>query len=344
MPMLLNSWSIALFVSSIASLFLAGGTVQTAIRVLRFWDTEADTARQIQLENETWLSALLVEYGMVLQLLSLLLLVLAADSYSEILVGAMCATGAFLANGYGIPLLLLKILGIFLYGFWIVLHRLDISSEYLPLTRIKFSYLLFLVPLLLVDMVLLLLYLTQLKPDIITSCCGVVFGNATGDGMNLIGPVPVQLVMALFYGLAGLLIGAGLVMLHRLGRGSIPAGKPAGILFSLLWIIFFSLSLLVITAVISSYIYEMPFHRCPFDILKKEYGYVGYLVYLPLFAATFFGMSTGVTTLFATMSGLEEFVRAWQKDSLRICLVLLPLFLIVVSWFPVFYYLSGSDS
>lgn len=341
--MLLNSWSIALIVSSIAALFLAGGTVPTAIRVLRFWDTGADTARQIELENETWLSALLVEYGMVLQLMSLLLLVLAADSYSEILVGAMCATGAFLANGYGIPLLLLKILGIFLYGFWIVLHRLDISSEYLPLTRIKYYYLLFLVPLLFVDMILLVLYLVQLKPDIITSCCGVVFGSATGDGTNLIGPMPVQMIMAFFYGLAALLIGVSLIMLTRLARGKIPASKTAGILFSLLWIIFFSLSLLVITAVISSYIYQMPFHRCPFDILKKEYGYVGYLIYVPLFAATFFGMSTGATTLFSTMPGLQEAVGALQKHSLRICLVLLPLFLMVVSWFPVLYYFSGGD-
>jgi hypothetical protein len=342
--MLLNSWSIALLVCSIASLFLAGGTVRTAIRVLRFWDTEADTARQIQLENETWLSALLMEYGMVLQLLSLLLLVLAADSYSEILVGAMCATGAFLANGYGIPLLLMKILGIFLYGFWIVLHRLDISSEYLPLTRIKYWYLLFLVPLLLIDMMLLVLYLVQLKPDIITSCCGVVFGSANGDGTNLIGPMPVQVIMALFYSLAALLFGTDIIMLKRLGRGMTPANKPAGILFSLFWIIFFFLSLVVITTVISSYIYGMPFHRCPFDILKKEYNYVGYLVYVPLFTTTFFGMTTGAAGIFSTMPDLQDSLGSLQKNSLRICLVLLPLFLLVVSWFPVLYYFSGGDS
>ncbi len=162
-------------------------------------------------------------------------------------------------------------------------------------------------------MILLLLYLVQLKPDIITSCCGVVFGGATGDGTNLIGPMPVQLIMALFYGLAGLLFGVGIIRLNRLGRGIMPASKPAGILFSLLWIIFFSLSFLVITAVISSYIYEMPFHRCPFDILKKEYGYVGYLVYVPLFAAAFFGMSTGLTSLFSTHAWSAGIRRGFAK-------------------------------
>jgi hypothetical protein len=341
--MLLNSWSITLLVTSAASLFLAGGAVRTAIRILRFWDADADTARQIQLENETWLSALLMEYGMVLQLVALLLLVLAADSYSEILIGAMCATGAFLANGYGIPLLLVKISGIFLYGFWIVLHRLDVSSEYLPLTRIKYLYLLILSPLLLLDMILLILYLVQLKPDIITSCCGVVFGSAAGDGTNLIGPMPVGWVMSVFYCLAGLLFGLGFVLLKKIEKEPFPGERIISILFSLLWMIFFSLSLLVITAVISSYIYGMPFHRCPFDILKMEYDSVGYLIYSTLFAATFFGMSAGVTSLFTTISSLQESVRSFRKASLRLCLLLLPLFLVVVSWFPAVYLLGGGD-
>ena len=341
--MLLNSWSITLLVISGASFFLAGGAVTTAIRILRFWDAEADTARQIQLENETWLSALLMEYGMVLQLVALLLLVLAADSYSEILVGAMCAAGAFLVNGYGIPLLLVKILGIFLYGFWIVLHRLDISSEYLPLTRTKYLYLLVLMPLLLLDMILLLLYLVQLEPDIITSCCGVVFGSAKGDGTNLIGPMPIGLVMSIFYGLAGVLSVFGFVLLKRVDKGICPGERIIGILFSLLWMIFFSLSLLVITAVISSYIYGMPFHRCPFDILKKEYSFVGYFIYVTLFSATFLGMSAGVTSLFLTIPSLQKSVRSFRKASLRLCLLLLPLFLIVVSWYPAVYLLGGGD-
>lgn len=340
--MLLNSWSITLLVISAASLFLVGGTVITAIRVLMFWDAEADTARQIQLENETWLSALLMQYGMVLQLVALLLLVLAADSYSEILIGAMCATGAFLANGYGIPLLLVKIVGVFLYGFWIVLHRLDISSEELVLTRVKYLYLLVLVPLVFFDIILLVLYLAQLQPDIITSCCGVVFGSAAGDGKNLIGPLPVGPVMLFFYTLAGILFVWSFVLLRKIDIAPLPGEKLTGILFSLFWLVFFCLSLLVITSVISSYIYGMPFHRCPFDILKKEYGFVGYLIYFLLFSATFLGMSVGGTSLFTTNSSLHESLRSFRKISLKLCLFLLPLFLAIISWFPVAYFIVGD--
>lgn len=335
--MLLNSWSITLIVISIAALFLLGGTVSTAIRILQFWDPEADTQRQIRLENETWLSALLMQYGMVLQLLSLLILVLAADSYAETLIGAMCATGAFLANGYGLPLLLLKIIGIFLYGFWIVLHRLDLCCEDLPLTRIKFRYALFLAPLLLADLFLLLPYLAQLQPDIITSCCGVVFGNTAFDGKNLIGPVPVRLVMAVFYGLAGLLFGFALFLLKNIGTINYRTKKITGLVFSFLWMLFFYLSLLVITAVISSYIYQMPFHRCPFDILKKEYNFIGYALYALLFAATFLGMSTGLTSLFSTISSLHQPMLGFQRAALWCILFLLPFFLIAMSWFPIAY-------
>jgi hypothetical protein len=341
--MLLNSWSITLLVTSVAALFLAGGAVRTAVRTLRFWDSDADTARQIELENETWLSALLMQYGMVLQILALLLLVLAADNYSEILVGAMCATGSFLANEYGIPLLLVKIFGVFFYGFWIVLHRLDISSEHLPLSRIKYGYVVLLVPLLLADILLLILYLINLQPDIITSCCGVVFGGAAGDGKNLVGPMPVFLLMAVFYGLAGLLFFGGFVLLKKIDKGPYPVEKTIGIAFSLVWLLFFALSLLVITAVISSYIYAMPFHRCPFDILKKEYYSIGYVIYFALFTATFFGMSGGMTALLAPLPDMRPAVESFQKTALRLSLVLLPFFLVVVSWFPVIYILGGGD-
>jgi hypothetical protein len=49
---------------------------------------------------------------------------------------------------------------------------------------------------------------------------------------------------------------------------------------------------------VSLYIYEHPNHHCPFCILKPEYGYQGYLLYLPLFAAAAAGLATGVLSLF----------------------------------------------
>jgi hypothetical protein len=87
----------------------------------------------------------------------------------------------------------------------------------------------------------------------------------------------------------------------------------------------------------------MPFHRCPFDILKKEYNSIGYVIYLALFTATFFGMSAGLTTLFTGLPDMRQAVVSFRKKALRLNLLLLPVFLVVVSWFPAVYLLGGGD-
>ena len=48
----------------------------------------------------------------------------------------------------------------------------------------------------------------------------------------------------------------------------------------------FAATIAGILSFVSLYVYEHPNHHCPFCILKPEYGYQGYLLYLPLFVAT----------------------------------------------------------
>lgn len=342
--MFINSWAIALLVSSAAALFALGGATRTAVKVLRHWDPGSDSASQIALENETCLAALFIRFALLLQLFSLLLLVLAADSFSHILAGAMCATGAFVANDYGMPALAVKLFGVFFYGFWLVVHRLDLQSEFQPLTRLKFGYLLLLGPLLVADISLVGLYLAGLRPDIITSCCGVVFAAAAGEGRNLVGPLPTPIVMLLFYGLAGLLFVLAFILKHGTEVDG-PAGDLPllGITFAGACLGFFMLALVVITAVISPYIYALPSHRCPFDILRKEYYAVGYPIYISLMALTFAGISGGITIFVRKRRGLVEPVRRFRKTCLRLFLLLLPVFLLLVSWYPARYLLTGGE-
>ncbi|MEE4164851.1 MAG: hypothetical protein V2I35_02550, partial [Desulfocapsaceae bacterium] len=180
--MLTDVWSIGLLSCSTVTLFLALAGVRTGYRIFRYWNTESASELQIRLEEEVYLSAALVEFGFVIQLLSVLMLVLAADYFSTILVGAMCAAGALSANPFGIPALLVKLVTLFLSAAWIVCHKLDISSEYYPLVKRKYLLLFCILPLLFLDSILLFLYLYNLEPDIITSCCGVLFSDQVGDG------------------------------------------------------------------------------------------------------------------------------------------------------------------
>ncbi|MFZ2161402.1 MAG: hypothetical protein WAW02_04210 [Sideroxyarcus sp.] len=63
-----------------------------------------------------------------------------------------------------------------------------------------------------------------------------------------------------------------------------------------------------ILSFVSLYVYEHPHHHCPFCLLKPEYDYQGYWLYLPLFAATAAGLGVGAIQPFARVSSLAVIV------------------------------------
>ena len=336
--MFLNPWSLALSLCSLIVLVLGAVAGRTAVRVLRFWEPGSDSNRQIRLENAIWLSSTLIAYGLGFQIITLILFVLAADEFCQVIVGAMCATGALLANPYGMPALLVKLSGVFFYGFWILLHQLDIRSEQYPLVRLKYLTLLLLLPLLLLDVSLQTLYIAGIKPDIITSCCAVVFGESNGGGSNLLSGYSQQGLLLAFAGsivsLAALGLGLGL---SRRWRPWLAGLYAAG------WLWFFGLSLVVITTVISSYVYAMPYHKCPFCLLKPEYYYFGFALYGTLIPATFFGVSAAFAGLVRGRPGLAGVVARYQRLAVRLSLILLGIFSGLSFYHYLKYLVSGGE-
>jgi hypothetical protein len=334
--MFLNSWSIALLICGLLVLFLIGLAARSAVRVLLYWDPGSDSNRQIRLENEIWLTSTLVEYALGVQIVSLVVFVLAADYFSQSIVGAMCATGSLLANDFGVPALIVKIGAVFFYGFWIVLHQLDIRSPRYPLVRLKYVYLLLLLPLLILDLTLGVIYIAGLTPDIITSCCAVVFGNTVGGGTNLLSGMAGETTLLLFYASVVVLTAAGLILF---------AGwRPwLSLLYSILWLWFFLLALMTVTTVFSSYIYAMPYHKCPFCLLKPEYQYVGFAIYAALFGGAFMGMSVVVAEPLRKVEGMTGVVRDFQKKAAGISLLFLALFTALSSYHYLRYILTGGE-
>ncbi|MEW6426540.1 MAG: hypothetical protein AB1568_00755 [Thermodesulfobacteriota bacterium] len=334
--MFLNSWSIALSLLSSAVLFFAAVSGKTAWRVLRSWNPASDDREQIALESEIWLTSTLIEYTLAFQIIGLILLVLAADSFCEVIVGAMCATGSLLANAYGVPALMVKLVGLFFYGFWIVLHRLDISAETYPLVRIKYLYFLVLLPLLGGDVLLQSLYLANLQPDIITSCCGVIFAEGGDGGMNLLAGFDGPRLLFLFYGLALLLAmgGGGLRRRARRWGALVYAGG---------WLFFLLIAIVAVTVVFSSYIYAMPYHHCPFCILKPEYRSIGYALYGTLLPAAFMGMSVGLVQPLRRWAELRPAIERMEKAFLTGSLLLLAAFVCLASYHLVLYRLTGGE-
>ena len=334
--MFLNSWSLALTLAGLIVLMLGIFACRTALRVLRYWNPASDSNLQIKLENEIWLASTLVAYGLGFQILTLVLFALAADSFCQVIVGAMCATGALLANGFGMPALLVKIAGVFLYGFWIVLHKLDISSATYPLVKIKYVYLLLLLPLLIADITLQTLYIANLSPDIITSCCAVVFSSSAETGRNLLEGFSQTTLLVLYYGTIVFLIGFGGVLLKRWLL-------PLAVIYSAGWLWFLGLATVAIITVFSSYIYAMPYHHCPFCILKPEYHYIGFAIYFSLIPAAFFGMATLLVEPFKGRDDLEGPVRKFQRQAIKISLVLLLFLTAISSYHYLLYRITGGE-
>ena len=341
--MLLNSWSIALSITSIAVLFVTLIAARTAIRIILYWDRNSDSSRQMNLENETWLSSTLMEYGLGFQILSLLLLIMAADSFSAMLAGAMCATGSFLANDFGIPSLIVKLVSVFLYGFWIVLHRLDISSYRYPLVQIKYYSLLCLCPLLLADIYLQSFFLAKLQPDIITSCCGIIFQEPSLGRLNLSPKMASQLATLFFY-LCGTAIVALTFSLAR--EKTHKRARLRKILYSVLTIshlFFFPFGLWIITNFVSPYVYGMPHHRCPFCLLQREYLLIGYPLFIFLGLGVFLGISSGMAELIGKKEELSTAASHFQAVAMKISSFLLFIFLLLCALFPAIYFIKGGE-
>ncbi len=363
--MLLNTWSLALSLGSLLVVFLLAVAAVSAVRVLRYWDPASDDERQISLESEIWLSSTLVAYALGIQIISLVLLVLAADEFAGVLTGAMCATGTLGVNDFGMPALLIKMAGVFFYGFWLVLHRLDVSSEHYPLVRVKCWYLLGIMPLLGADIVLQSLYLLNIQPDVIVSCCGVVF-SAGAEGSQFLAELAGDRLVPWFYGAIILLVLLGGVVVRRFRQPALDRNLSAAdrqssavvqsgalplAVYGLVWALFLPLALLTIITVISSYIYAMPFHNCPFCILKQEYGYIGFAIFGTLLPAAFFAISAPLTGLFAARFAdpkaptdqTAAIIPGYQRLAVRVSLLLLLLFALLSSFHYVRYMVMGGE-
>ncbi|MBE0617573.1 MAG: hypothetical protein IH608_06570, partial [Proteobacteria bacterium] len=92
---------------------------------------------------------------------------------------------------------------------------------------------------------------------------------------------------ALFYATAAAVFLAGGACLVRPGRVARYALAAASVGF-------LAVSGVAMVSFISAYIYRMPTHHCPFDVLQIEYGYIGYPLYVSLAAGTLAGLLPGL--------------------------------------------------
>ncbi len=317
-------FSPAIIALLLSSLLVSGMVVYAAffgLQVLHRWDLASGSASQLALERRTYLVSSILVVVMVVETASLFLFIHTADSLHRQFVGAMCAAGVLLVNGYGYPALLFKVAACILAGVWLVINYADNRAHDYPLIRKKYLLLLLLAPLVLAETVMQGSFFLALHPDVITSCCGSLF-SAGGRGIAAgLAGLPLLPAVALFASGLLLTMGSGLYF-YRTGRGGLVFGGLSGINFVV--------ALISLVSFISLYFYELPTHHCPFCILQRGYDYIGYPLYLALLVAVVCGLGVGGLQPFRRVPSLRRNLPLFQRRLTLAALIALLFFTVLV--------------
>ena len=323
--MILHPGILALLLGGGLVLLLMLAAVQVGLRVLLRWDPNRADEEQLLLERRTYLVSTLVHYALGFTILSLPLFMYTVDDMHELFVGAMCATGSLNANPVGWQVLIVKLLLALLAALWAVVNHYDLQAEDFPLVKGKYLALILLLPLVAADLYLQLRYFLGLNPEIITSCCGSLF-SSSGSGVAAdVSGWPPRPMMILFY--AVLATHAILLIGNLYGR------RPVLLyLLAMVACLFLLVAIAAVISFISLYIYELPTHHCPFDMLQRGSGFVGYPLYLSLAGATFCSIVPVILEFLRRVPSLSNIAVAAQKRWLWSALLWLLLFSVLSSW------------
>jgi hypothetical protein len=318
---------LALFISS----FLISGMVLYSCfygaLILRYWDIGSGSEMQLHLERRTYLISTIMAYTLAFQLLSLFLFIYTADNLHTFFTGAMCAVGSLNVNQWGFPVAFLKTAIFILGGMWLIINYVDNQGYDYPLIKAKCAGLLFIAPLIIAEAIIQFKYFQAMKPEIIVSCCGSLFTtDAKGVASEIIS-FPRFVMEVLFYAsmTCALILG---VWFYRTAR--------MGYLLAVSILVTFMLSIASLVSFISIYIYELPTHHCPFCFLQKEYGYIGYALYLLLLAGGVAGMSVGLLMPFRQVPSLKAALPAIQKHLALTSVICYALFTAIATYQIIF--------
>lgn len=272
-----------------------------AVQVIRHWDITSGSERQLKLERLTYLFSTLIAFVCVMQIAATLLFVFNADKLSVMFVGAMCAVGALNVNDFGFPALYVQLGLFFLATTWLAINHADAHARDYPLVKLKYALLLAATPLFALSLWLQTRYFLGLKADVITSCCGSMFSEGAPNLASEVSALEAKPAMLIFY---GTLLAAIVVSFWHWRRRDDTSGYATG----LMALAAFVASISGILAFVSLYVYEHPHHHCPFCILKPDYDYQGYALYIPLFVATAAGLAAGVLRCFSRRPSLARII------------------------------------
>jgi len=289
-----------------------------SINIILHYKKEATSPYQYALEKQSYLSATIIKYIFYIKVPLFLFFIFVIDKLSFFIPGAMCGAGVINSSSYGIGLMFLKILNIYLFAYWIILDKQDMKFEEQPYFMQKFYLFVVLFVLLIIEIFLESDFFFSLDVKSVVDCCGALFSSSDGTYLSLALNQPLKLLLSLFY------INYILLVVARIFK--------ARYLFSLLNIFFIFSSLISLVAFFGTYIYELPTHHCPFCMLQVDYNYIGYFLYFVLFLGTFNGIIVAFIE-FREEELLEKYDSSLLFNLLYIC---------IVTFYPLSYFVKNG--
>ena len=252
-------------------LFVLSFTLLQAIYILKYYKKGTTTELQYSLEKKSYLVGVVIGISLIIKIVLVAFFAYSLDELSVIVPGAMCAAGVVSSNLYGEPLLLLKLLILLLASLWLLLNRADVHVADAPYFKKKLYLFIVLYILILLEFFTSVNFLTLIETQNPVLCCSVIYTDSSN-------PIPFNMsnfqLITLFY-----------MLYFVVFLSAIYKNKKLLFISSILFVY---ISYYALVYFFSTYIYELPTHKCPFCMLQKEYYYVGYFIYSALFLAIFY--------------------------------------------------------
>lgn len=302
--------AVILFMLAIAFVF--------SLNIIKKWDFNQTSALQYKLEKRSYLIVLIIFFSIVVKLFMLPYFAYSIDALNTIIPGAMCAAGVIGANDYGQPLLVFKLILLFIMGIWLIINKYDIQAKNYPFFKTKIALFIILFILLVLEFAIDILYFTNISTAQPVLCCSVIYGvNSTGNGLPF--NLDNQKLLILFYLVYALLVTVSI--------------QKQSLLAFVTNSIFLAVGYYAVVYFFGTYVYELPTHQCPFCMLQKEYHYIGYFIWLSLFLGVFFGVSDFI---------LKQILDIKHSRNLYYSILFNTLFVIICSFYVIRYYLVNG--
>jgi len=278
--MILTPEVLAILILDIIFAFFGILAFVLSVMIFLGWDIDSVSKKQYMLEKQSFLTATVIKYIFIIKVPLFLFFVFTLDKISNVLTGAMCAAGVVDATPYGTYLFVLKIINIYLFAYWLVLHNEDTKYENQPYTKLKFGIFALAFFLFAFELILEYIMFNAIDADKMVSCCGTIYSSSATSAISSVFKIDTTLLLGAFYG------NFFLIFLFYFLKQKY--------LFAVSNLFFIITSLVSLIVFFGTYIYQLPTHHCPFCFLQSDYYYVGYLIYILLFIGTFYGLATGL--------------------------------------------------